>query len=80
MNLILASYTTSDGTSAYSYFPTLDEAHLALNEAARAAGEIDLADWTAILTSATYTTVKVGRTKAEICDAINAETGQEWAC
>ena len=78
MNLILASYTTSYSPNTYAYFPTLDEAKLAVNEAALEAGRTDLADWSAILTSATYTKVTVGRTKADICDALNDETGQDW--
>ena len=78
MNLILASYTSTYATNTYAYFPTLDEAKLAVNEAALEAGRTDPADWAAILDSATYTTVKVGRTKADICDALNDETGQDW--
>ena len=74
MNLTIATYTNANGDTRSKYFPTLDEAKLAVNEAALEAGRTDLADWTAILTSATYTSLSFGRTNAEVCRALNLES------
>ena len=71
MNLTIATYTNANGDTRSKYFPTLDEAKLAVNEAAILAGS---PDWAAIQTSATFTTLSFGRTNAEVCRALNLES------
>ena len=73
MNVTIATYTNANGDTRSKYFPTLDEAKLAVNAAAIEAGKDDMDDWYAIQTSASYASFSFGRTKAEVCRALNYE-------
>ena len=74
MNLTIATYTNANGDTRSKYFPTLDEAVLAVDEAAIEAGKDDMEDWYEIQTSASYASFSIGRTKAEVCRALNLES------